>query len=79
MYALTRKISRQAGKQEADEETLCLAGGGWRNRHSRQASVGMETDSTFWRAILERCVKMLEKHLPCVSNLTLGIRPKEAS
>lgn len=45
----------------------------------RQVSVGVETDSTFWRAILERCVKMLEKHLPRVSNLALGICAKEAS
>lgn len=45
----------------------------------RQASVRVETDSTFGRAILERCVKMLEKHLPHVSNSTLGICPKETS
>lgn len=43
----------------------------------QQTTVGVKTDSAFWKAILERCVKMLEKYTPFDTNSTLGIYPKE--
>ena len=43
----------------------------------KQTSVGVKTDSTFWRATLDRCVQVLEKYIPLDTNSTLGICPKE--
>lgn len=54
-----------------------MTGRGMEKQMLQQTSVGAKTDSAFWRAIPQRCVKMLKKYILFDTNTTLGIYPKE--